>query len=93
MVYNVGMIKRYTIEDKPSFKDGDQVIVDMSVMASPLGLMKGTIVGKGSVNVIDMWLVEFEREFPLYPFKVMSVIHTAIVKSMPIDQFVESLKK
>ena len=94
MVYNVGMIKRYTMEEKPCFKDGDQVLVDMSVMGNTgLGLLKGKIVGKGMEHVIDFWLVEFEQTFPLYPFKVVSVIHTAIVKSMPIDQFVEALKK
>ena len=81
VVYNVGMIKRYTMEEKPCFKDGDQVLVDMAVMGSaPLGIMKGTIVGKGSEHVIDMWLVQFEKNFaPTYPFKVVSVIHTAIV--------------
>ena len=81
MVYNVGMIKTYTLEDpKPTFKDGDTVIVDMSVLGSK-GLLNGTIVGRGMENILDFWYVQFNQDFaPTYPFKVVSIIHTAIVK-------------
>lgn len=89
------MIKRYTLENKPKFKDGDLVLVDMAVMGSePLGILRGKIVGKGSEHVIDMWLVEFEQNFaPTYPFRVLSVIHTAFVESLPVTTMIEALKK
>ena len=94
MVYNVGMIKTYTLEDpKPTFKDGELVIVDMSVMGSK-GLLAGTVVGRGMEHVIDFWYVQFKKNFaPTYPFKVVSVIHTAIVKSMPAGEMAEVLEK
>lgn len=83
MVYNRRMNRTYTLMDpKPTFKDGDKVMVDMSVMGmgQDAPLLEGTIVGKGSEHVIDMWLIQFDRDFaPTYPFKVLSVIHTAIV--------------
>ena len=94
MVYNVGMIKTYKLEDpKPTFKDGDTVIVDMSVMGGG-GLLAGTVVGKGSEHIIDMWLVQFKRNFaPTYPFKVVSVIHTAIVKSLSANVMADVLSE
>ena len=77
------MIKRYTLENKPKFKDGDVVLVDMSVMGSDAGVISGKIVGKGSEHIIDMWMIEFDRDFgPTYPYKVVSVIHTAIVEKI-----------
>jgi hypothetical protein len=83
MVYNVGMIKTYTLTDpKPDFKYGDTVGVDMAHLgATDLGILPGRIVGKGSVHVIDYWLVEFNRDFgPTYPYRVFSVPHVAILK-------------
>ena len=97
MVYNVGMMKTYTLTDpKPEFKDGETVLVDGRVLGlgNDAGIEVGTIVGKGSEHIIDMWLVRFNRNFaPTYPFKVVSVIHTAIIKNMPVDKFLETLKK
>jgi hypothetical protein len=83
MVYNVGMIKTYTLEDpKPDFKYGTVVEVDMAHLGSPsLGVLTGRVVGKGSVHVIDFWLVEFNRDFaPTYPYRVFTVPHVAILK-------------
>jgi hypothetical protein len=84
------MIKRYTLENKPTFKDGDEVDVDMGVMgASDLGIMRGKVVGKVSDHIIDTWIVDFgqslnkDKNFSTYPFKVVGVIHTAIVESVP----------
>jgi hypothetical protein len=59
----MSMIKTYTLEDpKPTFKYGDTVGVDMAHFgANEYGILPGRIVGKGSVNVIDLWLVEFNR--------------------------------
>ena len=38
------------------------------------------VVGKGSVHIIDYWLVEFDIDFgPTYPYKVFSVPHVAIL--------------
>ena len=86
MVYSVFMIRHYTLENKPSFNDGDEIDVDMSVMgAKSLGVMKGKVVGKASDHIIDMWIIDFgmslneDKNFSMYPFKVLNVIHTAIV--------------
>ncbi len=81
MVYNVGMIKTYTLEDKkPDFKYGDAVKVDMAHLGSK-GVLPGRVVGRGSIHVIDMWLIEFEKDFgPMYPYRVFSVPHVAILK-------------
>lgn len=88
------MIKRYTLENKPKFKDGEHVFVDMSVLTGVEGILRGKIVGKGSEHVIDMWLVEFEKDFgPTYPFKVTSVFHTAFVESLPIREMIEVLEQ
>ena len=88
------MIERFTLSDpKPSFKDGQFVIVDMGVLGGT-GYLTGKVVGKGSENVIDFWLVEFDKDFgPSYPFHVTNVIHTAFVKSMPIAEFVKVLEQ
>jgi len=73
-------MKKYTLENKPNFKYGDMVSVDMKVMGSDVGILTGKIVGKGSEHIIDMWLIEFDRDFsPTYPYKVVSIIHTAII--------------
>lgn len=89
------MIEHYKIEDpKPDFKYGDVVLVDMAVLHGKEEVLMGKIVGKGSVNVIDFWLVEFEKDFaPTYPYRVMSVIHTAFIKNMSIKEFIAALKK
>lgn len=76
-------MKTYTLEDpKPDFKYGDKIAVDMAHLGTPdYGILPGRIVGKGSVNVIDFWLVEFNRDFaPTYPYRVFSVPHVAILK-------------
>jgi hypothetical protein len=88
------MIKRYTLENKPKFKDGDVVLVDMSVMGSDAGVISGKIVGKGSEHIIDMWMIEFDRDFgPTYPYKVVSVIHTAIVESLTTTEMIAALRQ
>lgn len=88
------MIKTYTLEDpKPEFGYYENVVIDMSHLGGE-GLLAGQIVGRSMVHVIDFWLVQFEKDFgPSYPYKVMQVPHTAIVRSMPIDEFVAVLKK
>ena len=75
------MIKHYTLENKPKFKMNEQVAVDMRVMGmNECGILTGRIVGKGSENVVDTWLVEFNQDFsPTYPFRVVSVLHTAFL--------------
>jgi len=88
------MIKRYTLEDKPTFKDGDVVIVDMSVLGSDLGVVSGEIVGKASEHIVDMWLVKFQTDFgPTYPFKVVPVIHTALVKTLTTKEMIDALRQ
>ncbi len=77
------MIEHYTMEAKPTFIDGQVVKVDMERLGCPTyGIMSGKIVGKTFVHVIDTWLIEFNVAFaPTYPFKVLGVPHTAIIKS------------
>ena len=73
-------MKTYTMANKPIFKYGDQVQVDMAHLGCPPGTLAGRIVGKGSTHVIDMWLVEFEQDFgPTYPYRVFTVPHVAIL--------------
>ena len=71
----------YTLENKPNFKDGDWVKVDMSCFGYPTNdLRDGKIVGKGMTHIIDQWLILFNDDFhPTYPYKVVSVQHTFIV--------------
>ena len=73
-------MKYYTLENKPNFKDGEIVEVDMSKMGMDMENMKGKIVGKSTSHIIDMWLVEFDMQFiPTYPYKVVAIMHTAII--------------
>jgi hypothetical protein len=74
-------MKTYTMASKPIFKYGEKVEVDMGHLGWPIReILPGRIVGRGSVHVIDMWLVEFERDFgPTYPYRVSTVPHVAIV--------------
>jgi hypothetical protein len=81
--YNIGMMNTYTLMDpKPEFKYGDKVNVDMAHLGAPnFGTLPGRVVGKGSVHIIDFWLIEFNIDFgPTYPYKVFSVPHVAILK-------------
>jgi hypothetical protein len=95
------MIKHYTLQDRPpNFKDGDEVLVDMSVMgAAELDLMSGKVVGKASEHIIDYWIVDFgmslnkDKNFSCYPFKVLSIPHIAIVKNFVPDNLVKQFTK
>ena len=82
MVYNVGMIETYTLNDpKPVFKCGDTVAVNMAHLGSPaLGILKGKIIGKAMEHAIDMWIVEFEQDFPSYPYRALTIPHVSILK-------------
>jgi len=75
------MIKHYTMENKPTFEDGEMVKVDMNCLGYPEGDIRyGKIVGKGMTHVIDHWLIEFENDFaPTYPYKVVQIQHTFII--------------
>lgn len=79
------MIKHYTLENKPTFKDGELVKIDMSCFGYPTGyptgdIRIGKVVGKGMTHIIDYWLIEFENDFvPTYPYKVVQIQHTFIV--------------
>jgi hypothetical protein len=76
-------MKTYTIYDKkPEFKYGDSILVDMSCFDFPPSVEVGRVVGKGTTNLIDQWLVEFSHDFnPTYPYRVLSVPHTFIVNA------------
>ena len=74
--------ERYTLENKPSFSDGQVVEVDMSCFGFPeKEILSGKIVGKATEHIIDNWIVEFPRSFPpTYPYKVVIVPHTFILR-------------
>ena len=74
-------MKHYTLENKPEFKDGDKIKVDMHCMGYPKNDIRiGIIVGKGMTHVIDHWLVQFDSDFsPTYPYKVVQIQHTFII--------------
>lgn len=75
-------MRTYSLFDqKPKLNFGDRVAVDMARLGSDLGILPGRIVGKGPVNVIDMWIVEFNMELAAsYPYRTMLVPHTAFLK-------------
>lgn len=81
MMYAIQTMKHYTLEKKPNFKMNEHVSVDMVKLGCPTyGILPGRIVGKGSEHIIDFWLVEFNMDFaPTYPYKVLSVFHTAFL--------------
>ena len=76
------MIETYTLDDpKPVFKRGDTVAVNMAHLGSPgLGILKGKVIGKSMEHIIDMWIVDFDREFPEYPYSALTIPHVAILK-------------
>jgi hypothetical protein len=74
-------MKRYTLENKPTFHDGEEVEVDMEVLGSLFPkILKGRVVGKSTEHIIDIWLVEFDQTFELYPYRVVAVPHIAIIE-------------
>lgn len=74
--------ERYSLVNRPEFKYGDLVEVDMSVLDEDNErIITGKVVGIGIRNIIDHWLIEFEESFePTYPFRVASIPHIAILK-------------
>ena len=77
------MNETYTLDDqKPVFHYGDTVAVNMAHLGSPaLGIPKGKIIGKGAEHIIDMWLVEFDKDFgPTYPYRALTLPHVSILK-------------
>jgi hypothetical protein len=72
----------YTLEDHPKFAFGEYVEVDLSKMLySTGGYENARIVGLHSQNILDVWLCEFNHDFaPSYPYRVVSIQHTFIVK-------------
>lgn len=73
-------MKRYTLENKPDFTDGELVQVDMACFGFPPKIETGKIVGKSMTHIIDNWLVEFDHTFPpTYPYRVVAVAHTFIL--------------
>ena len=79
------MNEKYTLYNKPEFKDGELVLVDMEPLGFPPEIRQGKIVGKTFVflytyNVFDTWLVEFDNDFaPTYPYKVVGIPHFCIL--------------
>ena len=58
----------------PQFAYGDKV--DILLTWDNRRIIQGTIVGKATEHIIDMWLVESEGIFSsIYPYKVFSCPH------------------
>ena len=73
-------MKYYTLENKPVFKDGEIVKVDMFKMGMDMDIMTGKIVGKSMSHIIDLWLVEFDGCLSeSYPFRTVAIQHTFII--------------
>lgn len=82
------MITHYTLENKPAFKNGELVMVDMECFGFPPEIREGEIVGKATTNIIDTWLIRFGKEFgPTYPYNVVVVQHTFIVDPTHTDDY------
>jgi hypothetical protein len=52
------MIVYYTFENKPEFKRGDEIEVNMNNMEKPPKLYHGNIVCKIASHIIDTWAIE-----------------------------------
>lgn len=78
-------MKYYTMTDKPKFKYGDMVKVDMNHFGFENGeIWEGRIVGFSYENVIDMWIIDFEKtvaaeKFKEYPYRSLVIPHVAII--------------
>ena len=72
-------MKKYTLENKPSFSYGEVVEVDMGCFGLPPEIMPGIVLGKGMTHIVDQWIVKFDCTFPSYPYKAMLVQHTFII--------------
>jgi len=60
------MIETYTLDDPKTCCSitVTRFAVNMAHLGSPaLGIPKGKIIGKGAEHIIDMWLVEFDKDF------------------------------
>lgn len=73
-------MKYYTLENKPQFENLQKVKVNFAMMGClEIGILEGIIVGKTVENIIDHWLVQFDRIFPSYSYSVVAVPHPYIV--------------
>ncbi len=79
-------MKHYAMDQKPNFKDGEVVLVDMFMLGSDAGILSGKVVGKSSIHAIDMWMIQFDTCFPTYPYKVLNVPHTAIIMNIDYEK-------
>ena len=75
-------MKKYTLEDKPNFTNGQLVKIDMSCIDLKLNSIKeGIIVGKSVDHIIDMWLIKFNEIISTeYQYMVAAIPHTFIIK-------------
>lgn len=72
---------RYDLLTKPSFKEGDKVSIDMKCLVPDTDEVRtGTILGIGSENVVDMWIVQFDEKLPHYRFSTVVLPHTCFLK-------------
>jgi hypothetical protein len=73
-------MKKYSMENKPSFADQEKVLVDMSCFGFSDKILEGKIIGKSFTHVIDNWIIQFDCQFaPTYPYSALPVPHTFII--------------
>lgn len=74
-------VKTYSLEDQPVFKNGAEIMVDMSKLGSS-GVKTAKVVGVGMKNVISLWIVDFGSPYSTeYPYQTLLIPHIAILKS------------
>ena len=83
-------MNKYTLENKPNFQFGEEVLVDFGFMYMYLDAapVKGKIVGKSSEHILDVWLIQFDRDslvkaIPHFhsPYNTFAIQHTLIINN------------
>jgi hypothetical protein len=72
--------KKHPVGVSPKFKYGEIVKVNLLSFGFQEDItLEGKIVGLCSEGVITYWAIEFEYNFPNYPYKVVNVPHIFIL--------------
>ncbi len=77
-------MKKYTLENKPSFTNWQLVKIDMTCISSNFNAIKqGKVVGKSLNGIIDMWLIEFNEIISEeYQYSTAAIPHTFIIEEI-----------
>mgnify|MGYP003387141721 CR=1 FL=1 len=63
---------------KPVYKNNERIQVALN--GDTNNIKNGKIVGISSINIIDMWLVQFDSKLEHYEYDVITIPHTFIRK-------------